>query len=171
MPISNDTEIAAAPPTVQSAATTGTYLVFDLGGQQYATPVSHVREVLTLPRITPVPGRMASVEGVIDLRGLSVPVLELAKLLGIDPAPHGDATRVIVCDVPDPAGWRVVSLIVDRVDQVVQLGEEQIEHPPADDIVDPTAVLGIARIGGDTLTVVLDIVSLLARPARAETVR
>jgi len=149
----------------------GSYLVFDVGGQPFATDVCHVREVLALPRITPIPARLKGFEGMIDLRGTSVPVLNLATLLMMEAGGRSEATRVVVCEITDGSALRLVALIVDRVDQVLPLSEREIEPPPTTGIIDSPFVTGLARLGNEALTVILDVQSMLSTLALAESGR
>jgi purine-binding chemotaxis protein CheW len=127
-------------------------VVLDVGDEAYGIPVQRVREIIRVPPITRVPNGPAFLEGVVNLRGQVIPVMDLRKHLGI---PSGDETRrsrVVVAEL----GRHTVGLIVDGVSQVVMVATTEIEPPPsliagAND----GQVCGVARLG-DKLVLFLD---------------
>ena len=100
---------------------------FELGGQQYAVPIAHVREILATPAITPLPDAPAVIEGVIDLRGTLIPVLDLASLLAREGSARGLRLRTVVVE----ARGFVVGFRVDRATQVVATSRDAMERLPA----------------------------------------
>jgi purine-binding chemotaxis protein CheW len=92
-----------------------TYVRVRLGAETYALPVSRVEEVAQLGSLTPVPGTVASVLGVCNLRGAILAVYDFAEVLGIE-AP-GPRSRIVVAE----AVGRRVGLAVDSVDDVAEL--------------------------------------------------
>jgi purine-binding chemotaxis protein CheW len=127
-------------------------VVLDVGEESYGIPVQRVREIIRVPPITRVPNGPEFLEGVINLRGQVIPVMDLRKHLGI---PFGDetkASRVVVSEL----GHHTVGLMVDGVSQVVMVATGDIEPPPA--LVAGVAdgqVCGVARLG-DRLVLFLD---------------
>jgi purine-binding chemotaxis protein CheW len=94
---------------------TDTYVRVRLGPETYALPVSRVEEVAQLGPLTPVPGTVASVLGVCNLRGAILAVYDFARVLGIQvPGPR---TRIVVTE----ALGRRIGLAVDAVEDVAQL--------------------------------------------------
>lgn len=91
------------------------WIVFTLDAQAYALQVERVQEIIRVPVITPVPGSAACVEGVFNLRGRVVPIMDLAKRLGLAPQAHSKTTRVIIVQI----GSRAVGLLVDAVTEVI----------------------------------------------------
>src|SRR6185295_7193201 len=89
-------------------------VVLDVGEESYGIPVQRVREIIRVPPITRVPNGPSFLEGVINLRGQVIPVMDLRKHLGI---PAGDETRrsrVVVSEL----GRHTVGLMVDAVSEV-----------------------------------------------------
>jgi chemotaxis signal transduction protein/SRSO17 transposase len=127
-------------------------VVLDVGDESYGIPVQRVREIIRVPPITRVPNGPGFLEGVINLRGQVIPVMDLRKHLGI---PSGDETRrsrVVVSEL----GRHTVGLMVDGVSQVVMVATNEIEPPPA--LVAGAAdgqVCGVARLG-ERLVLFLD---------------
>ena len=127
-------------------------VVLDVGDESYGIPVQRVREIIRVPPITRVPNGPAFLEGVINLRGQVIPVMDLRKHLGIPFGAETKSSRVIVSEL----GRHTVGLMVDGVSQVVMVATNEIEPPPA--LVAGAAdgqVCGVARLG-DRLVLFLD---------------
>lgn len=105
------------------------FLSFDLGGEAYAASIMDVREILKIVTPTEVPRAPREVLGVLSKRGVVMPVIDLAAVLGLrapDRALHRDQRVLVVGD-----GQRVLGLRVDRVHQVVRLPARSLEEVPA----------------------------------------
>jgi chemotaxis signal transduction protein len=89
-----------------------------VGGETYALPVEHVREVTELGDVSPLPGSTDAILGVRNLRGQVVPVFDLASVLGI--ASDGAAPRLVIAE----AEGRLAALAVDEVTNVSELPEQ-----------------------------------------------
>lgn len=100
-------------------------VVFGLGQHQYALGISEVREILRVTEITPVPEMPAYVEGVINLRGAVLPVLNLRLRLGLERMPSDQQTRIILVEAED----NLFGLIVDRVLEVNTYDPDELERP------------------------------------------
>ena len=100
-----------------------TYLTFDLGGQTLGVEVRHVREILDRQRIARLPNAPMDVEGVVDVRGRSVPILDLGSRLGLPHGDDGDDVRIVVLEIH--GGHRPVGVLADRVRnvEVIPTGE------------------------------------------------
>lgn len=104
------------------------FLSFELAGEPYAASIMDIREILKLVALTEVPRAPREVLGVLSKRGVVMPVVDLASLLGLR-APERDIRpehRVLVVSDRD----RLVGLRVDRVRQVVRLAQRAIEEVP-----------------------------------------
>jgi purine-binding chemotaxis protein CheW len=98
-------------------------LVFRLGGVRCALPLAAVVEVLRAVRVTPLPTAPAVVEGVIDVRGLVVPVLDLRARLGMAPVPvRADHVLILA-----GAGGRTVAVRADAVEWIASLDTSLVE--------------------------------------------
>jgi len=127
-------------------------IVLDVADESYGMPVQRVREIIRVPPITRVPNGPAFLEGVINLRGQVIPVLDLRKHLGVATTEHTRRSRVVVGEL----GEYTVGMVVDAVSQVVMVSSSQIEPPPA--LVangENGQVRGVARLG-DRLVLLLD---------------
>ena len=126
--------------------------VLDLGSESYGIPVQRVREIIRVPPITRVPNGPAFLEGVINLRGQVIPVMDLRKHLGIPSGEETRRSRVVVSEL----GRHTVGLIVDGVSEVVMVSTSEIEPPPA--LIagaNDGQVRGVAKLG-DRLVLFLD---------------
>ncbi len=148
---------------------------FRVGEEEYAIDLRRLREILQPLPITPVPRAPEYVEGVIDLRGEVVPVVDVRKRLGLTASP-GARSKVMVVQL---AG-RVLGLVVDSVTGVIRLPRSAIGPPPALlDGAGPRLFLGVcgasrARPGaaapgrtGGRLRLLLNVKALLQAPAQA----
>jgi len=96
---------------------------FEVAGQTYAIDVAQVREVVRWQAVTPLPNAPALIEGVIDLRGAVVPVVDLGRALGRAPGPR---TRIAVTEVDG----LVMGLAVDAAVEVLAVDVGQLDDPP-----------------------------------------
>jgi len=116
------------------------WVVFRVSDQEYALGVDQVVEVLRMASLTPVAESPASFAGILNLRGQAVPVLDLVqRLAGLRRPADPDQAIVIVSHQQ-----RLVGLVVDAVDEVVNLDEASI-RPPDRLLGDKTPYLGVAR--------------------------
>ena len=110
----------------QSHAVQVQLVSFKLADENYALPILDVREVIRLAEITPVPNAPGFVEGVINLRGQIIPVVDLRRRFNLPPQEHGEDTRIMVTEI----GGHVVGLVIDQVNQVIRVNADSIAPPP-----------------------------------------
>lgn len=150
---------AEAPATATTA--TDTYVTFGLGVQTFGVEVAHVREILDRQMVCRLPNAAPDCEGVIDARGESVPLIELARRLGVPRGEPGPDTRIIVFEIAEDGPGRPVGVLADRVLNVIRIPPGEIEPTPAAalDGASDRGLRGIARLEGQ-LVVLLDIAHL-----------
>lgn len=102
------------------------HLVFTLAGTRLALPADAVAEIVFEPRLVRPPGAPPALVGVMNLRGWLVPVVALARLFGLPPAPAGAFRPLVVLRRPAPAPWAVR---VDEVVDVVEVAAEDLRPP------------------------------------------
>jgi purine-binding chemotaxis protein CheW len=138
---------------MSTAETTRQLVIFSLGSEEYALPITRVQEIIryTEPRV--VASRTAWIRGVINLRGKIVPVCDLAERLGLDLERSGVAKIVIVETETGTAG-----VIVDDVEEVLTVDDAQLEDVPT---ADTAYVDAIAKLD-DRLAILLNPDGLLA---------
>jgi purine-binding chemotaxis protein CheW len=143
-----------ASPSVTVAAKPGRYLTFKLGQESYGLPVLGVREIIRLCPITPVPKMPGFIKGVINLRGKVIPILDLRAKFQLSSEGYGERACIIVVQVgAAPATLALMGAIVDAVEEVVQLGEAELEPTPDFGGTPRTDyILGMATIHGGVKT-------------------
>jgi purine-binding chemotaxis protein CheW len=148
--------------TVTRTARAGKYLTFALGNEEYGLPILKVREIIGAMDVTAIPRTAAQVKGVINLRGQVIAVVDLRTAFGMEPAQRTDQTCIIVVEVT--AGQRKLhaGIVVDRVSEVLNIAEEQIEDPPALAVAGQEGfILGVGKVG-DSVKLLMDIDRVLA---------
>jgi len=137
-------------------------VVFQLGPELYGADIAVVREVCPLQRVTRVPRTPAYVEGVTNLRGRVIPVVDLRRRLGLPAGPATPSTRIAVAELDGEQ----VGMIVDAVLEVARVPEKAIE--PSGSLVhgvDRQYVRGVAHVH-DRLVILLDLAQVLRNAQR-----
>jgi purine-binding chemotaxis protein CheW len=157
-------ESASTQQGVQNIA--GRFLTFSLAGEFYGLAVLKVREIIKLVPITPVPQMPAHVNGVVNLRGKIIPVVDLRVRFGMPAAAHTDRTCIIVVQVTTaPQTTNALGLVVDSVEEVINLGAGDIEKTPDfGTAVDISYLVGMGKIKGRVVAL-LDIDRVLSQGA------
>lgn len=137
-------------------------VTFRLGGEEFGLDVFAVHEILRYQEPTPVPRAPAFVEGVMDVRGTLVPVVDLRRRFELSEVQVGDDTRIVVVEF----GGERLGLVVDSVTEVMRVPETAIQPPPR--YIRGLAaeyVRGIARMEG-RLVVLVDMDRILSSEER-----
>jgi purine-binding chemotaxis protein CheW len=127
-------------------------VVFKLAREDYGLPISKVQEINRMVAITKLPHTPDFMEGIINLRGRVIPVIDLRKRFGMGSHEYKEDTRIMVTDI---AG-QTVGLIVDAVHEVVKMPLDFIEPPPPSFVLDAEFVQGIGKLE-DRLVILLNI--------------
>ena len=132
------------------------FLTFRLGGEEYAIDILQVQEIRAQETATRIATAPAFVRGVINLRGIIVPIVDLRVKFGFEHSP-GAASVVVILSI---AG-KVIGVVVDAVTDVVALTAEQIrETPEVGGAIAASFIRGIAPMS-DRLLIVFDIARLM----------
>jgi purine-binding chemotaxis protein CheW len=99
---------------------------FVVGGEEYVVDIMRIKEIIPPLKITPVPRAPAFVEGVINLRGVIIPVVDLRRRLGLPLGPATKKSKYLICTV----GGRRVGLVVDAVTEVLRIPRSDIRRAP-----------------------------------------
>ena len=150
-----------ANPTTADAVKTdpraGKYLTFQLGKEEFAVQVLHVREIMGVQEITAVPQMPYHVKGVLNLRGKVIPVVDLRLKFGMPETEYTQRTCIIVVQIEGHAGKISTGIIVDGVSEVLTLQTADIEDTPDFGVGAATPyLLGLAKIKGK-VKILLDI--------------
>ncbi|ABM33689.1 chemotaxis protein CheW [Paracidovorax citrulli] len=142
----------------QTATPPAEYLTFRLGQEEYGIDILRVQEIRSYEQPTRMAHAPEFIKGVIDLRGVIVPIVDLRLKLNCAQAEYTDFTVVIILNV----GGTVLGAVVDAVADVVELSAEAIRPAPQfQGQVDSAFVTGIATLG-ERMLIVMDIESLLS---------
>ena len=127
-------------------------VIFKLHKEDYGLQIGRVQEINRMVDVTKLPNTPEFIEGIINLRGRVIPVLDLRKRFGFSEQTYTNETRIMVTDV----SGQTVGLIVDAVQEVVKIHGEAIEPPPPSFVVDAQFVQGIGKLD-NRLVIILDI--------------
>ena len=133
------------------------FVGFQIAEQEYAFPIEKIQEIVILDQVTKTPQVPEHVEGVSNLRGSIIPIINLRKLFGLEPKPTDSETRTIVVNIDQ----RTMGCTVDMVSQVLRIPRDSIQPAPETVTADGAHYIsGFARLEG-RLIILLDIHELL----------
>jgi purine-binding chemotaxis protein CheW len=133
---------------------------FRIGNETFGVRIGSVREIVRVPEITAVPSAPETVEGVINLRGKIIPVMDLRKRFGQSDIQPDKKNRILVVELEN----KLVGLIVNAASEVLKIAPSEIEAPGnlfAEG--ESSYVTGVGKLKG-RLIILLDIAKLLHRP-------
>ncbi|HEX9093398.1 MAG TPA: chemotaxis protein CheW [Coriobacteriia bacterium] len=136
------------------------YVLFRLGPEEYGLPIAKVSSIIRYEPATPVPRAPASIDGVINLRGRVIPIVNLSqRLFGTDFEPTSTSRIVVAEGEGGPVG-----LAVDGASEVATIAPDEIMPPPETVLTTETAEAfqGVARYG-ERLVILLDLDKALPR--------
>lgn len=131
------------------------FVVFKLGEEEFAVPISQVREIMNYIPPTRIPGASDFMQGVINLRGNLLPIIDLGMKLNIKTTDNMDK-HIVINDI----GAKLVGAVVDQVAEVTSLKEEDIETAPVDVSEGKNYISGIAKMK-NRLLILLDFKKLM----------
>ncbi len=99
---------------------------FKLGKEEFGVDILQVQEINKMIEITQIPNSPEFVEGIVNLRGRLIPIVDLRKRLNLPYKEHDNTTRIIIVDVKGV----IVGFIVDEVNEVLRISETIMEDPP-----------------------------------------
>ncbi|MBM7701887.1 chemotaxis protein CheW [Metabacillus iocasae] len=140
-------------------------IIFQLQDEEYGIPVNQVKSIEKLQHITRVPRTLPFIKGVINLRGVVTPIVDLRSRFGIPVVEYTDNTRIIIVSSNDLE----VGLIVDAANDVIDIKESEIEPPP--EVVDGVSVdylNGVIKID-KRLLILLNLQKVLSIHQQTET--
>lgn len=133
---------------------------FRVGNETYGVRIASVREIVRVPEITIVPNAPEAIEGVINLRGKIIPVMDLRKRFGGSAVQPDKKNRILVVELEN----KLLGLIVSSASEVLKISPSDIE-PPASVFAEGESsyVTGVGKLKG-RLIILLDIARLLRQP-------
>jgi len=139
-------------------------VIFELAKEFYGVDIAAVNGIIKMQAITSMPHAPAFMEGVTNLRGSVLPVVDLRKRFDLPQSSSTKDSRIVVVDVQDTK----VGMVVDAVSEVLRVPEESIEPPPPMVAsVDSAFIKGIAKMG-DQLIILLDITKVLSAEEKSD---
>ncbi|NOT56683.1 MAG: purine-binding chemotaxis protein CheW [Deltaproteobacteria bacterium] len=139
-------------------ADTQQYLTFTLGSEEYGVPILTVQEIKGYVPVTPIPHTPAYINGVMDLRGIIMPVLDLRVKFGLPSAEYDQFTVIIVVKVTG----KMLGLVVDAVSDVLSIKNGEVQAAPEfGGQVDTRFIHGLAK-AGEKLVVLLHLDRVLS---------
>lgn len=146
----------------QQAGESRQLVVFSIADEIYGVDIHQVKEIIRVPEITRVPRTPDFVEGVVNLRGSVIPVLDLRKRFGFASGEASSDQRIVVMEVAN----QTVGMIVDSVSEVLQVDVEEVEAPsPYVVSVDSQYIAGIVKLD-ERLIILLDADRVLSNEER-----
>jgi purine-binding chemotaxis protein CheW len=152
----------AAAAAANAASQGGEFLTFRLGAEEYGIDILRVQEIRSYEPPTRIANAPSFIKGVVNLRGVIVPIIDLRLKLGCDTAEYNTFTVVVVLNVRG----RVVGAVVDSVSDVLELGRDHIKPAPEmNSSIDASYITGIGTIkNGDAerMLILMDIEGLMS---------
>ncbi len=153
---------AASAPAARGPSQGGEFLTFRLGAEEYGIDILRVQEIRSYEQPTRIANAPAFIKGVVNLRGVIVPIIDLRVKLGCETIAYNDFTVVVVLNVRG----RVVGAVVDSVSDVLALKKDDVKPAPElNTTVDSSFITGIGTIkNGDVerMLILMDIEALMS---------
>lgn len=142
-------------------------VIFKVGKEEFGVEINQVKEIVRLIPITPVPKAPYFIEGVVNLHGQILAVIDLARRLNLKASPRSEKARIIVLEVEE----NTVGMIVDEVIEVVRVLEEDIGGKPELIVGDVQYeyLKGVAKLG-ERLIIIIDLAKTFS-PEEVEEIR
>ncbi|MCP4153317.1 MAG: purine-binding chemotaxis protein CheW [bacterium] len=136
------------------------FISFYIGGEVFGIDVMKVQEVNTMQEVRPIPRAPAFIEGMLDLRGEMIPIIDFRKRFALEESDRDSGTRIIVTEVEN----NLVGLIVDSVAKILTVEAENLKAAPPmlDYVVDARYISGVVSLE-ERLLIVIDPEHILSR--------
>jgi len=133
-------------------------VALEIGGETYGVDISIIHGIIMMQEITRIPHVPAFVEGVTNLRGRVIPVLDMRKRFGLPPTERSKENRIVIVEMNE----EITGMIVDGVSEVLRIPADSIEPPPPIVAgVDSACLRGMGKIG-NRLIILLDVPKVLS---------
>jgi purine-binding chemotaxis protein CheW len=140
------------------SAYSGQYLTLRLGGEDYAIDIMRVQEIRSYEEPTKMANSPSFIKGVVNLRGVIVPIVDLRMKLNISKVDYNEFTVVIILKLQGT----VIGAVVDAVSDVVNLEASMIKDAPQfESAIDARFILGLATVG-ERMLIVMNMEALLS---------
>ncbi|MFY9397124.1 MAG: chemotaxis protein CheW [Desulfomonilia bacterium] len=147
-----------ATPTAESKSLSSQYVTFLLGGETYGISILKLNEIIAYQECTAIPNVPSFIKGVLNLRGIVVPVIDLRERFSMETKEYDQFTVIMILDV---AG-RIMGLVVDAVSDVITLDREDIKPRPSFSTGVSTAFIQGMGVKDKKFIILLDVNKLLS---------
>jgi len=134
----------------------GKFLTFHIADEDYGIEIRYVTEIIGIQSITDVPDMPNYIKGVINLRGNVIPVMDVRQRFSLPEKAYEERTCIVVVNVEN----KTVGLVVDKVNEVVDIPEKNIEPPPRTKAESGQYIQGMGKIE-EEVKILLDVLKLL----------
>ncbi len=132
---------------------------FILANEEYAVDIIQVREIIRMVEITSIPNSPSFVEGVVNIRGKVIPIIDIKKRFNLTSEINEDDTRIVIVEIAD----MTMGIIVDAVSEVLRLPASAVEPAPSMvSAIDEEYIKGVGKLE-DRLLILLDLDRLLKK--------
>jgi purine-binding chemotaxis protein CheW len=139
------------------------YLTFRLGAEEYGIDILKVQEIRGYEQPTRIANAPSFIKGVVNLRGVIVPIVDMRLRFGLGSAEYNSFTVVIILNVRN----RVIGIVVDSVSDVLELPPDSVrDAPEMSSMVDSGYILGLGTVG-ERMLILVDIEQLIMSPEMA----
>ncbi len=136
---------------------------FNIGEEEFGVDILQVQEINRMLEVTRVPNAPEHVDGVINLRGKVIPIIDLRRRFGMDRKEHDKHTRIVVVEL----SGKVVGFVVDAVREVLRIPRSVTEPPPSiAGSVNEEYITGVGKLE-DRLLILLDLEKVLGAEGKA----
>ncbi|HZW04231.1 MAG TPA: chemotaxis protein CheW [Anaerolineaceae bacterium] len=133
-------------------------VVFELAGESYGVEIASVESIIKMQAITRLPQAPDFVDGITNLRGSIIPVVDLRKRFGLATQEPSRETRIVIANM----NGMKVGIVVDAVNQVIRLPDDAVEPPPQMSVtINSTFIKSIAKVDG-SLIILIDLAKVLS---------
>ncbi len=145
--------------TVSNDERSQQFISFKIGDEEYATDILKVYEIVALKKFTKVPAMPSFIKGVLNLKGVVVPVMDIHEKFKI---PRTEETKFSVVMVVDVSG-RVMGVVVDRVMDIIKIKLSDIQPPPRFSTgLKAEFIRGMIKKDSDSFIIILDMAKILS---------
>jgi len=132
---------------------------FKIGSEEFGINIMKVQEIIRMQEITKVPQMPGFIEGILNLRGNVIPIVDLRKKFDLPEVEKTGDSRIIVVSMLG----RIIGIIVDSVSEVLRMNEEQIQPPPSIiSSIGQQYIKGVGKLGQNRLLIMLEIDKILS---------
>ncbi|MFA7240963.1 MAG: chemotaxis protein CheW [Sulfuricellaceae bacterium] len=151
------TSPSSSPPSSEMSISANEFLTFTLGKEEYGLPILNVQEIRGYDTVTSLANTPEFIKGVVNLRGIIVPILDMRIKFHLGQVEYNELTVVIILNVAK----RVIGMVVDGVSDVITLAPEQIKAAPEfGAAIDTKYVMGLGAVD-ERMLILVDIEKLM----------